>query len=67
MTQAYREDAKSILRAIKLHNNRQAVLVQDEISCLLPSDVWWFMHTQADVTISDDGKTATLTKGGVTV
>ena len=25
------------------------------------------MHTQADVTISDDGKTATLTKGGITV
>ena len=67
MTQAYQEDAKSILRAIKLHNNRQAVLVQDEISFLLPSDVWWFMHTQADVTISDDGKTATLTKGGITV
>jgi hypothetical protein len=30
-------------------------------------DVWWFAHTQADVAIADDGRSATLTRGGRTL
>lgn len=67
MTAAYSDDVKSAIRGIRFLNNRQTVLLQDEIRCIDSSDIWWFMHTQATVTISADGKTATLQKGDVTI
>ena len=43
--------------------NRNQVLVQDEVRSDKPADVWWFLHTPAQVKVSDDGATATLIQG----
>ena len=43
--------------------NRKQVLVQDEVRTSQPSEVWWFMHTHAQVQVSPDGATAVLTQG----
>lgn len=60
LSAAYGRSAKQVHRGIALH--RKSVLVQDEISTTAPSDVWWFMHTAAQV--SADGAHATLSQGG---
>ena len=39
------------------------MLVQDEIEAT-KADVWWFMHTQADVILQDGGRSAMLSLGG---
>lgn len=68
MTSAYCDDVKTALRGIKLADNRKTVLIQDEVSCIAASEIWWFMHTDAeDITLSSDGKTAILTKDGKTI
>jgi hypothetical protein len=63
MTAAYAPDATSATRGIRLFDNRSKVLVQDEITADEGMDVWWFMHTSADVQISEDGKSAMLAIG----
>ena len=45
-----------------MQNQRQQVLIQDEIRADAPVDLLWFMHTKADINISKDGKTAILTQ-----
>lgn len=51
-------------RGIKLGDGKTSVTVQDEVKLSKKASVWWFAHTEADVEISSDGKTAILTKGG---
>ena len=63
LTSAY-DNAESIKRGIMLEDGRKSVVVCDEISLKSPSEVWWFAHTEADIDVSDDGKTAVLTKKG---
>jgi len=46
-----------------LDRKRRFVLVQDELALKQPGEIWWFMHTPAEVELSDDGKVATLTQG----
>lgn len=50
-------------RGVMLFDNRQQVLIQDEIigSPNLTSS-WWFMHTQASIQVAADGKSAVLSK-----
>ena len=50
-------------RGIALLNRRQ-VLVQDEIRCQQPVDLWWFLHTSAKIEICADGTAARLRQGG---
>ena len=66
-------DMKSALSVLKVSdakrgmlftNNRRAVVVQDEMTLLEPGEVWWFAHTQADIEIAPDGKSAVLTQNG---
>ena len=61
---AYGAKVISAVRGIKMTNNRSAIVLQDEINCKSPSDIYWGMHTPADVSLSDDGKTAILNIGG---
>lgn len=61
MTSAYKEEANSVKRGIALVNNRSQLIVQDEIHVLKPSEIWWFMTTAAEISISGDGKSAILT------
>ncbi|MBR4309024.1 MAG: heparinase II/III family protein, partial [Oscillospiraceae bacterium] len=51
-------------RSLTLFDNRSRVLVRDELKMKSSSTVYWFAHTEAEITISKDGKTAELTKNG---
>jgi len=62
MTDAYRGKANSARRAVGLFDDRSKFLMQDEVHCDTPSDVWWLMQTRADVEIAEDGKSAVLKK-----
>jgi Domain of unknown function (DUF4962)/Heparinase II/III-like protein len=48
LSQAYRQNARKVLRGIALLD-RQKLLIQDEIQAEKPADIWWFMHTAADI------------------
>jgi len=54
-------------RGLLLFDNRSRVLLRDELTCSTPSEVYWFAHTMAEITISEDGKTAELTQNGKTL
>ena len=50
-------------RAVMLDKVNNHIIVQDNYSAKENTDFWWFMHLEnTTVEISDDGKTATLTK-----
>ena len=62
MTDAYRMNgAANVERSFELYNNYSSLRITDNVKCLIGSDVYWFMHTKADIEISEDGKTAILT------
>lgn len=68
LSDAYKYDTTSYERGYYLGDNRKSLLVQDEISLKKDnSDIYWFMHTKANITISEDKKSATLTQGGKTL
>ncbi len=54
-------------RSLALFDNRTRVRLRDEINCSSASTIYWFAHTQASISISADGKTATLTQNGKTL
>lgn len=60
MTGAYSNYATSVKRGFKLTNNRSMIVMQDEVHTREPVDLYWFMHTQCDVTVAEDGKSAIL-------
>ncbi len=60
LTPAYENDAQKVQRGIALIN-RDEVIIQDEVQCDQPADLWWFLHTQAKISLT--GSTATLTIG----
>ena len=64
LTPAYTPDLRQLKRGIALKNKRQQVLIQDEIKADSPVDVFWFMHTQANIDISEDGQSAILSQDG---
>lgn len=56
-------DAKSAVRTLKLTDNRKNAELTDIIEMNKASEIYWFMHTKATITLSADKKTAILTKG----
>jgi hypothetical protein len=62
LTPAYARHARRVQRGVALLDRRQ-VLLQDEVQAESPADVWWFLHTPAEVAVSGDGAEATLTHG----
>ncbi len=60
LTTAYAKSAASVRRGIALIGHQ--VVVQDEVQAKQPAQLWWFMHTKAEVTCA--GATATLTIDG---
>ena len=66
MTDAYLENAVSVKRGFA-YLDREQVLIRDEYTLKAPGKTYWQMHTKADVAISADGKTATLTLNGKTL
>lgn len=64
MTDAYRMNGvKNAERDFELYDNYTSLRITDRVDCLIKSDIYWFMHTKADIEISEDGKTAILTIG----
>jgi hypothetical protein len=59
LTQAYRQNARKVLRGMALLD-RQRVLIQDEIQVDKPAEIWWFMHTPADIKLENGGRDAML-------
>jgi len=59
LSAAYARQAREVRRGLALLDGRQ-VLVQDEVRAAQPAEVWWFLHTPADITVADDGRRATL-------
>lgn len=66
ITPAYASEATSLQRGIALAGGK-TVVIRDEIKAEKPADVWWFMHTRADVNIAGNGKTATLSMDGAKI
>ena len=62
LTAAYAKHATKAQRGLALLDRKQ-VLVQDEIQCPAPAEVWWFLHTHTKAQLSADGRSATLTQG----
>ena len=64
MTDAYRMNmATSVTREFELYDNYSSLKITDSIKCIAKSEIYWFMHTKAEIEISEDGKTAILTIG----
>ncbi len=65
MTDAYRMNgAINVTRDFELYNSRSCLRITDNVKCLVPSEIYWFMHTKADIKISKNGKDAILTLNG---
>lgn len=63
ITANYASQVKSYRRGVQLAKNRSLVIVQDEIKLKEPSEVYSFFNIyRADIEISEDGKSAILSK-----
>lgn len=64
MTDAYRMNgATEVTRDFEIDAEHNRLIIEDNIKCIFKSEIYWFMHTKADIEISEDGKTAILTIG----
>ncbi|MHA6484946.1 S-layer homology domain-containing protein [Paenibacillus sp. strain BS8-2] len=63
MTDVYKQDAVSMTRGMMLTADRTQLIVQDEMKLKTSSELYWFMHTAADITIVENGKAAILQQG----
>ncbi len=64
LADAYRPHVKTAVRGFRLDDHRTRLTVSDRVVLKQRGAFWWFMHTQAKVEISDDGRSAKLTKDG---
>ena len=64
LTPAYTPEVNQVTRGIALKNQRQQALIQDEIKTEQAIDVYWFMHTNADINIAPDRKSVLLSQDG---
>jgi hypothetical protein len=62
LSSAYAHYAREVRRGVALLDGGQ-VLVQDEVRAVQPAEVWWFLHTAAEITVADHGRRATLFQG----
>jgi hypothetical protein len=68
MTDAYkRNNATGVVRTFTVNDNYHNILIEDRISCRRPSEIFWFWHTFADITIIEGGKAAVLTRGALSI
>gem|GEM_PF-2301252 len=62
LTSAYTPHVTDARRGVALFDNRRQLLIQDEVTSQNPADIWWFMHTRAAVELSEDGRSAILSR-----
>lgn len=65
MAPAYATAKGQMLRGLYMKDNRSTVVLQDEGTFNAYQDIWWFAHTQGEVTVSEDGKTAFIYRNGI--
>ena len=54
MSDAYRlKGVKKADRTFELYNSRTCLMIKDDFACRNESEVYWFMHTKADIEILD--------------
>lgn len=63
MTSAYSSQTNGVLRGFMLTDDRRTAVIRDEIKLAEKSEVYWLMHTEAEVEIISKD-TAILTKNG---
>ncbi|MDE5053946.1 heparinase II/III family protein [Niallia taxi] len=63
MTAAYK-NSKSIQREFLFTPKKDKITLEDTIMLNDFSEIYWFVHTTADIVLSNDKKTATLNKNG---
>ena len=52
-------------RGLYMTNNRTTVVIQDEGVFANAQDIWWFAHTQGEITVLDGGKSAVIQRNGI--
>lgn len=68
LTDANSMDVTSYQRGYYFGDERKSLVVQDELELIHDnSTLYWAMHTEADIDVSEDGKGATLTIGNSTL
>ncbi|MBO5370653.1 MAG: discoidin domain-containing protein [Clostridia bacterium] len=60
MSNNYKDYATSAKRGYFLTENRDRIIIQDEITTAEPSEMYWFMHTAEEIEIAPDGKSAII-------
>jgi len=65
LTEAYQPHVEQAVRTFRLEDRKQLV-VTDELHARQPAELWWFLHTEANVRLTDQGRTATLSQQGKT-
>jgi hypothetical protein len=63
LSQAYQSAANRVVRTFTLED-RNRLVVTDELRARQPAELWWFLHTEAGVALSHEGRTATLSRAG---
>lgn len=68
MSSAYSDNASYVKRGFRLLKDNKGFIVRDEFSTMGEGDIInWYMHTDAEITLDDDGKSALLTQDGKTL
>jgi len=62
LTERYPKDAWSYKRGLMLTGDREQLIVQDEFKLKSPSELYWFMHTEAEIDVLGSGQEAVLTQ-----
>jgi hypothetical protein len=65
LSQAYESAANRVVRTFTLED-RKRLVVTDELSTRQPAELWWFLHTEAAIALSNQDRTATLSRAGKT-
>lgn len=63
LTEAYQPHAERAIRTFVFEDRKRLVL-SDEIVARQPAELWWFLHTEADVELDNEGRRAVLTQNG---
>ncbi|MBP3361482.1 MAG: discoidin domain-containing protein [Clostridia bacterium] len=64
LSQTCEEDVTSYQRGYYLGDDRRSVMVRDEVVLRKQSELYWFMHTPANITVDSSGTSAILDVNG---
>ncbi len=62
MTSAYAHLADSVRRKVIFKKNEPGIILEDSLQLKNKSEIWWFMHTTADIELIEQNRAAILKK-----